>query len=228
MKASSLLLALALSAAGCSGGRAEPADPAPQTGSARTHEQPVYVPEPEVLEAAARADSLRDSFNQADVDFISGMIHHHAQALEMAQLAPSHGASGPILVLSGRIINAQRDEIALMSQWLRERGQPVPDVAHMDHGPHGQHMEMPGMLTPEQMQRLDDARGVEFDRLFLTYMIQHHEGAIVMVNELFNTYGAVQGDAIFKLASDINVDQNTEIERMRLMLRDMVIGTEGQ
>jgi uncharacterized protein (DUF305 family) len=109
-----------------------------------------------------------------------------------------------------------------MQQWLRDRGQPVPEV-HVEgttlivHG--AEHaMHMPGMLTPEQMQELDRARGQEFNRVFLTYMIQHHRGAVTMVHDLFGTDGALQDEAVFKLASDIQVDQLTEINRMEQML----------
>ncbi|HUF13788.1 MAG TPA: DUF305 domain-containing protein, partial [Longimicrobiales bacterium] len=184
-----------------------------------------------VMVRAERADSLRESFTEADVAFMAGMIHHHAQAIVMADMAPTHGPSASLQVLAARIINAQRDEIALMQAWLRERGQPVREpMTAMQHGEHSVHggghaVHMPGMLTPEQLARLDGARGREFERLFLTYMIQHHEGAVTMVNELFATYGAAQGDAIFKLASDIGADQRTEIERMRSMLRDLIFET---
>ncbi len=160
------------------------------------------APTPSTLERAARADSLRASYVQADVDFMTGMIHHHAQALVMARMAPTHGASAPLEIMAARIINGQKDEIALMQRWLRERDQPVPDPAAggMDMGGHGgHHQAAPGMLTPGQLERLDAARGAEWDRLFLTYMIQHHQGAVTMVNELFNTYGAAQGDEIFKM-----------------------------
>jgi uncharacterized protein (DUF305 family) len=127
-----------------------------------------------------------------------------------------------VATLCARIINAQNDEIARMQQWLRDRGQPVPEVhitgtTLMVHGP--EHlMHMPGMLTPEQMRELDEARGPDFDRLFLTYMIQHHRGAVTMVRDLFGTDGAAQGDVLFKIASDIQVDQTTEIARMERML----------
>lgn len=218
-----------LSLGACTSGSAqEPRTPAPTTSApVATDTGQAGRADSTVLVEAARADSLRDSFTRADVDFVTHMIHHHAQALVMARMAPTHGAGSQIRVLSGRIINAQNDEIALMQRWLRDRGQPVPDPAHMDHGAHGMHMDMPGMLTPEQMQRLDQARGTEFDRLFLEFMIQHHEGAIAMVQELFSRHGAAQGDAIFKMASDMNVDQETEIDRMRLMLRDLVLETDG-
>ncbi|HEX9709302.1 MAG TPA: DUF305 domain-containing protein [Candidatus Thermoplasmatota archaeon] len=161
-------------------------------------------------------------FTPADVRFVTGMIGHHAQALVMAGLAPSHGASASLRTLAARIINAQRDEIALMEQWLRDRGQPVPRVRVegtelVVHG--AEHaLHMPGMLTPEQLRELDMARDAEFDRLFLTYMIQHHRGAVTMVEELFATDGAAQDEAVFKLASDVQVDQTTEISRMELML----------
>jgi uncharacterized protein (DUF305 family) len=170
----------------------------------------------------ARTDSARRRYTDADVRFVAGMIGHHAQALVMAGLAPTHGASPSVGTLCARTINAQNDEITRMQQWLRDRGQPVPEV-HITgptltvHGP--EHLtHMPGMLTPAQMRELDEARGSEFDRLFLTYMIQHHRGAVTMVHDLFGTDGAAQGDVLFKLASDIQVDQLTEIARMERML----------
>lgn len=169
----------------------------------------------------ARADSVRNSYVAADVGFMTDMIHHHAQALTMARMAPTHGASGEIQVLAERIIVGQNDEIAIMQRWLREQGQPVPDPAA--GAPQGVHaMHMPGMLTPEQLAELDAAQGAEFDRLFLTYMIQHHQGALTMVEQLFGTYGAAQGDMVFKIASDIGADQTSEIDRMRSMLREML------
>jgi len=177
---------------------------------------------------AARADSVRNSYTPADVEFMTGMIHHHAQALVMSRMAPSHGASGPLQIMAERIIVGQNDEITLMQRWLRERNEPVPEPAPagMDMAMHGADhaMHMPGMLSPAQLEELDAARGPEFERLFLTYMIQHHQGAITMVDDLFNSYGAGQGDAIFKLASDIAADQSSEIARMQSMLREMMLG----
>lgn len=173
----------------------------------------------------ARADSARQRYTAADVRFMTSMIGHHAQAVVMSRLAPTHGASPSVRTLAARIINAQEDEIALMQRWLRDRGQPVPEI-HIDglelmiHGPEHA-MRMPGMLTDEQLRELDAARGTEFDRLFLTYMIQHHTGAVEMVRELFATDGAGQDEAAFRLASDVQVDQITEIARMRSMLEQM-------
>jgi uncharacterized protein (DUF305 family) len=171
----------------------------------------------------ARADSARTLFTDADVDFMTGMIGHHAQALVMSALAPTNGANREVQRLCARIINAQQDEIATMQQWLRDRGQPVPEVhitgtTLMVHGGGDHAMHMPGMLTQEQIDELVEARGVAFDRLFLTYMIQHHTGAVTMVDELFSHDGAVEDEAAFKISSDINVDQITEIARMELML----------
>jgi uncharacterized protein (DUF305 family) len=202
------------------------------TGSTRHGD----APEPAGPAAAAeleelfwsRQDSARTRYTEADVRFIAGMIGHHAQAIVMARLAPTHGASRAIQTLAGRIINAQQDEISLMQQWLRDRDQPVPEVhisgLHlMVHGSdHGVHM--PGMLTDEELRRLDAVRGREFDRLFLTFMIKHHQGAVEMVDELIATDGAAQDQAVFKLASDIQVDQRTEIARMELMLAQMAAG----
>ena len=227
MRHIAFLLTMGLAGTACSGGSGpvapSPADAPPVEAAPVQHGGHATQVDPATLAAAARADSLRDSWNQADADFMTHMIHHHAQALVMAGMVPTHTESSSLRVLAGRIINAQNDEIRLMQTWLRERGLPVPDPAHAMHG--GGHQDMPGMLTPEQLARLDAARGAEFDRLFLEFMIQHHSGAITMVDELFAAYGAAQGDAIFKIASDINVDQDTAIERMRLMLRDLVLET---
>ena len=173
-------------------------------------------------------------YTAAEVNFMTGMIGHHAQALIMSELAPANGASSAIKILSSRIINAQMDEIATMQRWLRNRGEPVPEV-HIDgldlmiHIP-GQehtmgqghaHAMMPGMLTRAQLEELAGVGGPDFDRLYLTYMIQHHEGAIVMVDEMFSTDGAGNDEQAFRLATDINVDQKTEIARMKRMLEAM-------
>jgi uncharacterized protein (DUF305 family) len=172
--------------------------------------------------AKARQDSARRPYTTADIHFMSGMIGHHAQALVMAGWAPSHGASESVRTLCERIINAQTDEITLMQQWLRDRQQPVPEASArgmkmvMDGVEHT--MLMPGMLTDEQLQQLDSARGKDFDKLFLTFMIQHHRGAVQMVHDLFDSYGAAQDDLVFKFASDVQVDQTTEIARMQRML----------
>jgi uncharacterized protein (DUF305 family) len=173
------------------------------------------------LAQAARADSLRNSFAPADVAFMQGMIHHHAQAIVMSRMAPTHGGSDALQIMAARIINAQNDEIGIMQTWLRDRNQTVPDPRD-PHAGHGVHM--PGMLTPDQLAELDAARGEDFDRVFLTYMIQHHQGALTMVEELFGTSGAAQGDAIFKIASDIEADQTSEIDRMRTMLHEILFG----
>ena len=162
------------------------------------------------------------------MNFMAGMIGHHAQALVMAGWAPSHGASASIQTLSARIINAQKDEIATLQNWLRDHGQPVPEAKpgpmHMKMNGMEHDMLMPGMLTEEQMKELDAARGPDFDRLFLRDMIQHHQGAVTMVNELFATPGAAQDQSVFKLASDVSADQTTEIARMQKMLAAVMLG----
>lgn len=175
--------------------------------------------------ARARADSIRLPYTAADIHFMSGMISHHAQAIKMAKWSATHGASPAVVRLSERIATAQADEIQLMQSWLRDRRQPVPepDPAGMKMKMGGMEhvMLMPGMLTPEQMAQLDAARGGEFDRLFLTLMIQHHKGAITMVRELFSTPGAGQDEIVFKFANEVEVDQETEIARMQQMLLEL-------
>ena len=195
----------------------------PSQGAAPAPPQPaVRVTSDSAAIARARADSLRRPYTEADVYFMSGMIHHHAQAIVMAGWAPSHGASHQVQTLSARIINAQQDEIVTMQRWLRDRQQPVPEATAtgmmMNMGGMEHEMLMPGMLSDAQMHQLDQARGTEFDRLFLTFMIQHHLGAITMVDQLFGSYGAGQDETVFKFASDVNVDQSTEIVRMQQML----------
>ena len=179
--------------------------------------------------STAASDTAPPLYTAADIEFMDGMISHHAQALLMAGWAESHGASPAIRTLTSRIINAQRDEIAGMQRWLRDRHQPVPEP-----NPHGmtmnmggmQHaMLMPGMLTEDQLKQLDAARSKDFDRLFLTFMIQHHQGAVTMVNNLFATPGAAQEMTVYKIASDISADQTTEIERMQKMLAPMAFDT---
>ncbi|MDX1624416.1 MAG: DUF305 domain-containing protein, partial [Gemmatimonadota bacterium] len=161
-----------------------------------------------------------------DVAFMRGMIHHHAQAVQMARMAPTNDASPRLRTLAARILVSQRDEIALMQEWLRDRGEPAPRVTPSGELESGRPlMRMPGMLTDEQMAELEAARGYAFDLLFLTTMIEHHQGAVTMVEELFDSYGAAQGDAVFRLASDILSDQTSEIDRMRTMLRERMFET---
>jgi len=209
----------ALVLAGCARG-------APQTGVApeHQHETPPPVTTHAQAIAEARADSVRRPYTLADVDFMTHMVGHHAQAIVMSRMAPTHGASPAVQRLAARIINAQVDEITLMQQWLADRQKPIP-MAHTTGPVHQGHESMhhmaPGMLTTEQLRELDAARGAEFDRLFLTYMIQHHRGAVAMVKTLFGTYGAGQDDTVFRFASDVNVDQTTEVARMEQMLNSL-------
>ena len=180
-------------------------------------QQMAQTPEPR-----ARPDLVRGPYSQADIDFMSGMIPHHAQAVLIAGWAASHGARPDVRTLCERMVVGQRDEIAYMRNWLRDRSQPVPaaDATHhrmkmngMEHD-----MLMPGMLSPAELAQLDKARNAEWDRLFITFMIRHLEGALKMVDDLFESYGALQDDDMYKFASDLYADQTIEIERMHKML----------
>jgi uncharacterized protein (DUF305 family) len=159
---------------------------------------------------------------------MTGMIGHHAQAVLMAGWAPTHGASPAVQAMCERIVVGQRDEIALMQRWLREWHEPVPaaDASH-DMMPGMEPKLMPGMLTAEQLTQLNQATGAEFDQLFLTFMIRHHQGALAMVKQLVETPGAARDDNVFKLVSDMNADQTTEINRMNLMLAGIPLGATG-
>lgn len=173
---------------------------------------------------AQQAPPADPSYAAADVQFMQGMIGHHAQAIAMSKWAPSHGASPDVQTLAARIIVSQRDEIVSMRRWLGDHKEMVPDTTGgMDmagmgamHG--GGQMLMPGMLTPEQMAQLDAAQGQTFDKLFLLFMIRHHQGALTMVNTLFESEGAGQEEQVFKFASDVSADQTAEIDRMLRML----------
>jgi uncharacterized protein (DUF305 family) len=188
--------------------------PAPATVSS-----PVSVAAPVGSEQAER---VRQGYTLGDVRFMQGMIAHHAQALQMTALIRSRASRQDIHLLGERITVSQRDEIARMQRWLRERGEEVPEVG--GHASHGGAAAMPGMLTAKELSQLAAASGAEFNREFLRLMIRHHEGALVMVATLFSTHGAGQDTQIYFFASDVEADQRAEISRMQAMLAAMSSG----
>jgi uncharacterized protein (DUF305 family) len=155
-----------------------------------------------------------------DVEFMQGMIMHHAQAVEMTALIESHTANKDLSLLGARISHSQSEEIKFMKRWLEARGEqtslPMPEMPGMDMS--SQPMLMPGMLTPKQMEALRKAKGAEFDQLFLTGMIQHHNGALIMVKDLFDTAGAGQDAELFNFTTDVDSGQRAEIRIMQNML----------
>ncbi len=184
---------------------------AAQEPPARTVQPGAPGEESRVLPPGASIHFEFPAHTDADVHFMRMMIPHHEQALEMAALVPARTERRDIRMMALRIEASQADEIALMKQWLEIRG----ETAYEDD-PHAGHM--PGMLSPEEMARLEAASGAEFDRLFLEYMIMHHEGAVTMVAELFRSPAGGQEGEIYQMASHIDSDQKMEIERMRRML----------
>jgi len=154
-------------------------------------------------------------FTEADVRFMQGMIAHHAQAIYMSRLAAGHDASEHLVKFAQKIDQSQQAEIRLMQQWLRANGQFAPDTSAW------RQMPMPGMLTAEQLQQLEGAKGADFDRLFLTFMIQHHEGALKMVSDLFATPLAGQDVDVSVFANDVQTVQTAEIGTMRRMLSNL-------
>jgi uncharacterized protein (DUF305 family) len=155
-----------------------------------------------------------------DTRFMQGMMVHHAQAVEMVALIPGRSTRADIRLLGQRIDVSQRDEIAMMRRWLQDHHQDVPrmDAREVHDSMTHDLMPMPGMLTRVQMTRLANASGGAFDTLFLQGMIQHHEGALAMVAQLFATPGAGQQSQVFAFASDVDADQRAEINRMRALL----------
>lgn len=223
-----LAAALGLAACGTAGGGsggAPTAAPTPDGGSAAPRlVQPGSPGEPTRTVTTDEASFDAPRHTAADVAFMQGMIVHHAQALTMSALVPDRTGSADIALLAERIAISQRDEIRLMQGWLRERDESAPAVATgavAGSEEAHDHELMPGMLTDEQMARLVDAEGDAFDRLFLASMIMHHEGAIVMVENLFRTPGAAQEEEVFTFASHVDADQRSEIARMSRMLSAM-------
>jgi uncharacterized protein (DUF305 family) len=227
------LLLIALGACATGTASSEPAEgsaePAGDAAGPRTV-QPGAPGEPTREVAGTDLSRLGGvAYTDADVAFMQGMIPHHAQALQMTALVPERASHRGVHQMALRMEISQRDEIALMARWLRDRDEEVPPSAQGGH-PHGGRMAhtgmgsmpmMPGMLSAEQMERLRAADGPEFDRLFLEYMIQHHEGAIVMVDALFSADGAGQESELFQFASHVDADQRAEIARMRALLMSL-------
>ena len=221
-----LLVIMIMGAASCRSAGVEPRSPrvAPEPPSAG--------PGPPLVQPGAPGEATRSIATReatdlsgvrhraADVQFMQGMIGHHAQALEMTALLYERSTWQNMRLLAQRIDVSQADEITMMQGWLDVRGEDVPrGDEHHSHGA----MLMPGMLTPDQMAELAAATGTGFDRRFLEYMIMHHEGAVIMVEELFASPGAGQESVIFGFASDVVADQSMEITRMRRM-RGMLDG----
>ena len=195
-----------LATAGC-GAATESAPPIVQPGAPGEASR--------VVQAEQARDLSKVQFTPADVKFMQGMIHHHAQAVDMTQLLATRTQSDDMKKLALRIELSQNDEMKMMRRWLAARGQEVP-------GEHAHHMPgapmMPGMLSADDMARLAAATGTQFDRLFLEGMIKHHAGALTMVQELFASPGAGQDSEIYAFASDVDADQRMEIDRMAAML----------
>jgi uncharacterized protein (DUF305 family) len=168
-----------------------------------------------VISAREAADLSNLRYTDAEIQFVRGMIDHHAQALEMTSLLPSRTFREDMRLLGRRIEISQADEIQMMREWLGARGEAAPD----SHAHHAQGaVAMPGMLTGDEMRRLADAKGATFERLFLELMIKHHEGALMMVEQLFAAAGAGQQSDIYAFATDVDADQRIEIDSMRAML----------
>jgi uncharacterized protein (DUF305 family) len=193
--------------------------------SAQTTTAPAPQPAPAAAAGHAHAQhAASPTANPGDVAFMQGMIGHHAQALVMTALVPQRTTRPDIRLIAERIDVSQHDEIARMQRWLRARGQAAPDPSeHAGHDMPG-HAMMPGMLTQEELARLASATGPEFDRLFLEFMIRHHQGALTMVSQLFATPGAGQDTELFAFASDVDADQRMEIDRMRQLLNGPAAG----
>lgn len=170
------------------------------------------------------ANAVPPPVSAADVAFMQGMIMHHGQAVEMTALIPERTRNKDLLALGKRISLSQTDEMRFMQHWLEARGHSTEMPMHMsmDMSDHAHAMPlMPGMLTPEQMDALRRAKDGEFDRLFLTGMIQHHGGALQMVKDLFNTAGAGQDGELFDFATDVDNGQRAEIRLMERLLKEI-------
>ena len=195
-----------------SGGAVRPVEGGDAPAQADEHTEHAGPTLPPMTHGPQLAATAGPDYTVADVRFMQDMIGHHAQAIVMAAMVPTHGGGDHLQRLAQKIDISQKDEIAFMKRWLEERSQPVPQDGHAHAG------HMPGMLTAEELARLDRARGEEFERLFLRFMIRHHEGALQMVEALFDAPGAAQESEIFRFATDVDADQRDEIFVMQSML----------
>jgi uncharacterized protein (DUF305 family) len=226
---STTILLLSTLAAGCASRAHPPATPAPT--SATSADEHHHTDSTTSAPAAHGMHGMHDMhamhgmsapivipkgvlYTEADVRFMQGMIAHHAQAIHMSRLATSRGADPRLLRFALKIDQSQWAEIRLMQDWLHAHGQVAPDTSSW------RTMSMPGMLTADEIAQLDAARGPEFDRLFLTLMIRHHEGALMMVAELLATPRAAQDVDVNVFANDVEAVQTAEIAVMRQMLTD--------
>jgi len=205
-----------------------------QQGEAEPGKAPIVQPgapgQNSKILSPATANAPPRQPTEADTKFMQGMIMHHSQAVEMTGLMPERTHNKTLLAFGKKISISQTDEIKFMKQWLEDRGKAVPTdhevMEHMHHMQGMEHMDMgsmpmmPGMLTPQQMQALTKATGPSFDRLFLTGMIQHHTGALIMVQDLFNTPAAGQDGQLFDFATDVDNTQTAEIKIMKSMLKE--------
>lgn len=227
------------SAAAC---RTAPSPAPSPTPSVAAHPAATVAAAADTARVVTSPEHVRHGYTEADVRFMQGMIHHHAQALAMVALVPTRTSREDMRQLARRIDVSQRDEIALMRHWLEDHHEDAPSLdapsvdapmAHHDTTGHQMAMPMPmsaampmmpGMLSPEQLAQLGATSGAAFDRLFLEDMIHHHEGALKMVTALFATPGAGQDPEIFRFAADVDADQRAEIARMRALLSAMPNG----
>jgi uncharacterized protein (DUF305 family) len=188
--------------------------PQPAGGtSAAAQPAPSSVPS-----ATAKLDSGPTRYT--DTQFMQGMIAHHAQALVMTDMVPTRTSREDMRLIAKRIEVSQKDEIAMMQRWLKQRGAEVPSLDAHHHMAAGHEHLMPGMLTDDELARLAKVTGAEFEQLFLRFMIRHHEGALKMVADLFATPGAGQDPDVFRFVSDVEADQRAEIQRMRTLQRN--------
>jgi uncharacterized protein (DUF305 family) len=213
------LLLSSVALAGCSGSDGEsqpPAETAPNIVQPGAPGEPTRTLTPEELEALETS-----KHTEADVDFVQGMIHHHAQALWMTGLAPKRSTWQDLQKLALRMDLSQQAEIEQMQKWLKVRGEPAPELHRLHGHAHGIGLRpMPGMLDRDQVDRLRRAKGKAFDRLFLRYMIQHHRGAVQMVDDLYTADGGLEPE-VDALARHIDSDQLIEIGRMQQMLAEL-------
>jgi uncharacterized protein (DUF305 family) len=223
-----LVAAVALVAPACSGGDggdAQATEPVPTGEVAPNVVQPGAPGQPsQTLSEEELASIEPPTYTEADVAFMQGMIHHHAQALRMTSFVPKRSASGDIPLLAQRMELSQEAEIEQMQSWLKTRDEPAPKL-HPVHGhAHGVGLgptgRMPGMLNDAELLRLERAEGREFDRMFLQFMIRHHQGALTMVRQLYSAGGGLESEADL-FARHVESDQEIEIARMRQLLARM-------